>query len=188
MIRLFVALRPPPEIRAQLAATMDGVLGARWQDDDQLHLTLRFIGEIERPVAEDVAAALAHVHAEAPVVTLSGVGRFERRSPTTALWAGVSQHDALAALHRKVDQACVRAGLAPEGRAYLPHITLARMARGAAGTDAERWIAAHAALASTPFALPHLVLYESTLTRDGARYEPVARWPLGTGSRTAGSS
>jgi 2'-5' RNA ligase len=188
MIRLFVALRPPPAIRAQLAATMDGVLGARWQDDDQIHLTLRFIGEIERPVAEDVAAALGQVHAEAPVVALGGVGRFERRGATTALWAGLSPHDALAALHRKVDQACIRAGLPPEGRAYLPHITLARMARSTAGPDAERWIAAHAGLASAPFALPHLVLYESVLTRDGARYEPVARWPLGTGGSSAGSS
>ncbi len=188
MNRLFVALRPPPEIRARLAATMDGVAHARWQDDDQLHLTLRFIGEVERPLAEDIAAALAQVHAEAPVVALAGVGRFERRGATTALWAGLSPHPALAALHRKVDQACIRAGLAPEGRAYLPHITIARMARGSAGPDADRWIATHAGLASAPFALPHLVLYESVLTRDGARYEPVARWPLGTGSRAAGSS
>lgn len=181
MIRLFVALRPPPAIRASLAATMDGVIGARWQDDDQLHLTLRFIGEVERPVAEDIAAAIGQVHAEAPVVGLNGVGRFERRGATTALWAGVTPHDALAALHRKVDQACVRAGLAPERRAYLPHLTLARLARGAAGPDAERWIATHAGLSSAPFAMPHLVLYESVLTRDGARYELVMRQPLGTG-------
>jgi 2'-5' RNA ligase len=181
VIRLFVALRPPPAIRATLTATMDGVMGARWQDDDQLHLTLRFIGEVERPVAEDVAAALAQLYAEAPIVVLSGVGRFERRGATTAVWAGLAPHDALAALHRKVDQACIRAGLAPEGRAYLPHITLARMARGAAGPDGERWTAAHAGLGSDPFALSHLILYESVLTRDGARYEPVMRWPLGTG-------
>lgn len=180
MIRLFVALRPPPPIRALLAATMEGVLGARWQDDDQFHLTLRFIGEVERPLAEDIAAALGQIHADAPVVALSGVGRFERRGATTALWAGVTPHDALSTLHRKVDQACIRAGLAPEHRAYLPHMTLARLARGAAGPDAERWIAAQAGLASAPFALSHLVLYESLLTRDGARYEPVVRWPLGT--------
>jgi 2'-5' RNA ligase len=178
MIRLFVALRPPPAIRAQLAVTMEGVAHARWQDDDQLHLTLRFIGEVERPLAEDIAAALGQVHADAPMVALNGVGRFERRSATTALWAGVAPYDALLALHRKVDQACIRAGLTPERRAYLPHLTLARLARGAAGTDADRWIAAHAGLVSAPFVLPHLVLYESILTRDGARYEPVVRWLL----------
>lgn len=186
MIRLFVALRPPPAIRASLAATMDGVIGARWQDDDQLHLTVRFIGEVERPVAEDIAAAIGQVHAEAPIVALNSVGRFERRGATTALWAGVTPHDALTALHRKVDQACVRAGVTPERRAYLPHLTLARLARGGAGPDAERWIATHAGLSSAPFAMPHLVLYQSVLTREGARYEPVMRQPLGTGDPTTG--
>ena len=63
MHRLFVALRPPPAIRARLLAAMGGVPGARWQDDDQLHLTLRFIGEVDRPVAEDIAAALGTIHA-----------------------------------------------------------------------------------------------------------------------------
>ena len=66
MVRLFVALRPPPAIRDMLADAMDGVPQARWQDDEQLHLTLRFIGEVDRPVAEDIAAALGQVHAPAP--------------------------------------------------------------------------------------------------------------------------
>jgi 2'-5' RNA ligase len=187
MIRLFVALRPPPAIRALLAVTMGGVIGARWQDDDQIHLTLRFIGEVEHPLADDIVAMLGQIHAQAPTIALAGVGRFERRGATTTLWAGVTPHDALAALHRKVDQACIRAGMPAEHRAYLPHVTLARLARGAAGPDAERWIADHAGLASAPFDLPHLILYESRLTADGARYEPVMRWPLGTSERAIGS-
>ena len=56
MHRLFVALRPPPAVRAALAATMDGVPRARWQDDEQIHLTIRYIGEVDRRVAEDVVA------------------------------------------------------------------------------------------------------------------------------------
>jgi 2'-5' RNA ligase len=188
MPRLFVALRPPPPIRQRLLATMSGVGAARWQSDDQLHLTLRFIGAVERPVAEDVAIALGGVHAAAPVVTLAGVGRFARRGRTDTLWAGVAPGDALRALHRKIDQACVRAGLAPERRAYAPHVTLARLPRGAgAETEVERWLAAEAALASAPFALSHLVLYESHLGRDGALYEPVMRWPLGTADAAWGS-
>lgn len=179
MHRLFVALRPPPAIRATLLDTTEGVLGARWQDDEQLHLTVRYIGEVDRPVAENVAAALAAIHAPAPQVSIHGIGRFERRGRTEALWAGVAPHDALAALHRKVDAALVRVGLPPEARAYLPHITLARLSRGAqAEPEVAQWLAAHAALASASFALPHLVLYESHLGRGGATYEPVARWPL----------
>lgn len=179
MHRLFVALRPPVTIRDRLTATMDGVAAARWQDDEQLHLTLRFVGSVDRPQAEDAAAALAGVAAPAPLVALAGVGRFEHRGRTESLWAGVAPHDALAALHRKVDNALVRAGLEPERRAYLPHITLARLPHGAgAEVEVARWLADRAALASAPFALEHLILYESHLGRHGARYEPVARWRL----------
>jgi RNA 2',3'-cyclic 3'-phosphodiesterase len=180
MIRLFVALRPPPPVRERLAAVMQGVPGARWQDDEQLHLTCKFVGPVDQPVAEDVAAALAGVAAPAPEVALAGVGRFDRRGRTEALWAGVRPHDALAALHRKVEQACARAGVAPEGRAFLPHVTVARLPRSA-GAEAEvaRWLEANAGLASAPFRMAHLVLYQSHLGREGARYEPVMRWPLG---------
>ncbi|WP_294237416.1 RNA 2',3'-cyclic phosphodiesterase [uncultured Sphingomonas sp.] len=180
MLRLFVALRPPPAIRDMLADAMDGVPRARWQDDEQLHLTVRFIGAVDRPVAEDVAAALSQVHAPVPTVRIAGVGSFDRKGRVDTLWAGVSPHDALAHLHRKVDQACVRAGLPPESHAYLPHVTLARLP-GSAGMapEIEGWRAVHAGLSSAPFAMPHLVLYQSHLGHGGASYEPVMRWPLG---------
>lgn len=179
MPRLFIALRPPPVIRQRLLATMGGVPGARWQDDEQLHLTLRFVGEVEARIAEDVAAALGAVRATAPTVALAGVGRFGDRRRGGALWAGVAPHDELARLHRKVDQACVRAGLPPEGRAYLPHVTLARLSRVVIGApEVDGWLADTAGLASERFPLPHLVLYESHLGRAGAHYEPVMRWPL----------
>ena len=179
MHRLFVALRPPPAISRLLATAQTGVAGARWQDDDQLHLTLRFIGAVERPVAEDIAAALATIVAAAPTIRLSGVGRFDTKRGGGALWAGITPREPLAALHRKVDQACVGAGLAREGRAFLPHVTLARLSRAAATDPAvERWLADHTGLASEAFTPTHLVLYESHLGRDGAAYEAVARWPL----------
>lgn len=182
MPRLFVALRPPPEVRRSLAATMAGVPGARWQGDEQLHLTVRFIGEVDRPLAEDIAAALAGVYAPAPEVSLAGVGRFVHRGRTDALWAALAPTDALHHLHRKVDQACARAGLPPERRAYSPHITLARFARSAGSApEIDQWLAAHAGLASVPFVLGHLLLYESHLGSAGASYEPVARWPLAAG-------
>lgn len=180
MHRLFVALRPPPPIRALLLDAMGGVPGARWQDDDQLHLTLRFVGEVERAQAEDVAAALAGVAASAVEARIDGVGTFERRGRADTLWARIAPPEPLAALHRKVDQALRRAAVAPDERRYLPHVTLARMAR--AGHDAvalARWVEAHAGLASPAFVLDHLYLYESRLGSEGAAYEAVARWRLG---------
>jgi 2'-5' RNA ligase len=180
MHRLFVALRPPNAIRGRLLGAMGGVPGARWQDDAQLHLTLRYIGEVEPHAAEDVALVLGSVR-HAPVeLRLDGCGVFDdSRGRPNAIWAGVSPREPLAALHRKVDAAIVRAGLEPERRAYLPHITLARMSGSAGPVD--RWLAEHAALASEPFAIDAMVLYESRLGHGGASYEPVARYPL-TGS------
>lgn len=180
MHRLFVALRPPNAIRGRLLGAMGGVPGARWQDDAQLHLTLRYIGEVEPHAAEDVALVLGSVR-HAPVeLRLDGCGVFDdSRGRPNAIWAGVSPREPLAALHRKVDAAIVRAGLEPERRAYLPHITLARMSGSAGPVD--RWLAEHAALASEPFAIDAMVLYESRLGHGGASYKPVARYPL-TGS------
>jgi RNA 2',3'-cyclic 3'-phosphodiesterase len=176
MLRLFAALRPPPAVRALLMSLRDDVPGARWQDDEQLHCTVRFIGELERRRAEDVAACLAQVHAPAPVVRLSGVGSFGGHG--TQLWAGLAPAEPLRHIHAKADQACRRAGLPPEGRAYLPHVTLARLGRSAIGPALDTWLARHAGLTSEPFPLSHLILYQSVLGREGARYEPVARWPL----------
>ena len=180
MHRLFVALRPPPAIRRDIGAVMAGVPGARWQDDEQLHLTLRFIGDVDRRVGEDVALALGQIGMPPIEVALAGVGAFDKDGRVNALWAGVAPHDALASLHRKVDHALVRAGLPPEGRAYLPHITVARLSRAmGAGIEIGQWRAAHAGLTSEPFMLSHVYLFESILGSGGARYEAIERWALG---------
>lgn len=179
MHRLFIGLCPPPDIRAQLLALMTGVPGARWQDDAQLHLTLRYVGEVDRRLANDIAEMLAGMRAAAPAMALNGVGMFARGGRANALWAGITPAAPLAALHKKLDHALVRLGLAPEGRAYLPHITLARLARGdGAGPAIEAFLARHTGLSSAPFCLDALILYESHLGADGAHYEPVARFPL----------
>jgi 2'-5' RNA ligase len=176
MHRLFVALRPPAAIRARLLGLMCGVEGARWQDDDQLHLTLRFIGEADRHVAGDIAAALERVTAPPVTLTLSGVGTFDRRGRVDTLWAGVSPHEALAALHARVDRACTMAGVAPDGRAYLPHITLARLNRAASALDG--FLSYNAGLSSPPFSIGEFGLYESSLGHTGAVYHLAERYAL----------
>lgn len=176
MHRLFVAIRPPVRIRSQLIAIMGAVDGARWQDDSHLHITLRFIGEVETHVAEDIALALQALLAAPFEVSLDGVGVFERKGRIDALWARLSHNDMLTALHKKVDQALARCGLEPEHRAYLPHITLARFGRVAEGVA--DFVARNAALKSTPFLAESFGLYESVIGKDGARYNLIARYPL----------
>ena len=176
MHRLFVGFTLPAAIRARLLALMGGIPGARWQDDAQLHLTLRFIGPVDRHAAEDVALALAQIRHPPIEIALSGIGQFHSRGRPNAVWAGVTPHAPLAALHKKIDQAIVRTGLAAEGRAYLPHITLARM--NAQSGAADKFLAAQVGLTSPVFALDHFTLFESTLGGEGARYDVIERYRL----------
>ena len=177
MHRLFVAIRPPPAMRqACLAAMEDGPPGWAWQDEEQLHLTLRYIGDVDRPVAEDVAAALGSIQAPTIDLALAGVGWFDH-GPRGALFARVAPVDPLAALHSKLDRALIRAGLKPEGRAFLPHITLAR--RRSSAVDPAGWLERNAGLASAPETVASMILFESHLGRHGSSYEAVAAYSLG---------
>ena len=176
MHRLFVALRLPREINARLVGLMGGIRGARWQTEDQLHLTIRFIGEVDRHRARDIHAALGGVHHPPFTLSLSGVGAFERRGAPTALWAGVEPHEPLEALHNKVDQALARVGIEPDRRAYRPHITLARL-KPRAG-PVQSLIEEAGGLGSEPFPVRHFCLYESRLAPDGPTYAILERYSL----------
>ncbi|HEX6660584.1 MAG TPA: RNA 2',3'-cyclic phosphodiesterase, partial [Sphingomicrobium sp.] len=125
MHRLFVAIRPPEAIRDLLIDAMDDSADFRWQVDEQLHLTLRFVGEVDRPIANDLADALSQIRAEPFSLHIAGVGRFEQRS-SGALWAAAEPKTPVAALAAKVERVCQGIGLEPERRAFHPHITLAR--------------------------------------------------------------
>lgn len=177
MHRLFVAIRPPPAIRSWLLAMMGGVAGARWQDEDRLHLTLRFIGEVDRHLARDVDAALAGVHHPGFEVTIEGLGAFERKGSPAAIWAGVSPQEPLRALHKKIDQALTRVGVEPDRRAYLPHITLARLPRGAGPIGS--LIGRSGGAAGPRFRVDEFRLYRSDLSPDGPTYTALERYSLG---------
>lgn len=180
--RLFVGLQPPPAIRARLLALMGGVAEARWQTDAQLHATLQFLGEVDRHRAEEVAARLSALDAAAVAVRLGGFGTFDagQARRITALWIGLEPLDQLTELHRKVVRLMALAGIAPETRRYLPHVTLARFpARGVPPEALRRFLAANLPPAGG-WEAGEVVLFESRLGRGGAHYEPVLRVPLRT--------
>ncbi|HET7708410.1 MAG TPA: RNA 2',3'-cyclic phosphodiesterase [Sphingomicrobium sp.] len=176
MHRLFVAIRPPAPIRDLLIDAMDDAPTLRWVPDDNLHLTLRFIGEVERPKAEDLARALGLIRSDRFALRLAGAGRFDQRGGG-ALWAGVEPKAPVAALAMKADRACQAAGLEPERRAFHPHITIARYGRSAKA-DVDPLLRRIAGLASDPFVVDAFSLFESRLSRHGAHYEQVARFAL----------
>jgi len=174
MPRLFVAIRPPEVVRDRLIDVMEGV-DLRWQDDEQLHLTLRFIGEVERPLANDLAATLTSVAFLPFELAVRGVGRFDhgRRG---ALWAGVYPKEELKALAAKIERTCQSAGLEPGRRAYHPHIALARWSGGKPKLD--NWLERNSALRSETWTASEFILFESRLGQSGAHYEPVLTVPL----------
>jgi 2'-5' RNA ligase len=176
MHRLFVAIRPPEPIRDLLLDAMDDSADFRWQSEEQLHLTLRFIGEVERPVADDIADALAAIRSPAFELRISGTGRFEQRN-SGALWAGVEPKAPVAALAAKVERACQQAGLEAERRAFHPHITLARW-KGRRTREVGDYLDRTRGLASDSFVVDSFILFESRLSKHGAHYEEVASYAL----------
>ena len=176
MHRLFVAIRPPEAVRKLLLAAMGGISGARWQTEDQLHLTLRFIGEVDRHRAGDVHAALGGIHHPRFEISLDGVGAFDRRGQPVTIWAGVAPQEPLKTLHKKIDQAMARVGVEPDQRAFFPHITLARLKPGSARIRG--LVEQSGGLRSEPFPVDRFALVESTLTPEGAVYTAVETYRL----------
>lgn len=163
-------------MRAALLTATGGVERARWQDDGQLHLTLRFVGEVDRHVAADLVAALDEVTAPCFGLTVRGVGHFEKKGKPTALWAALASCPALDVLERRVERACRAAGLPPETRKFVPHVTLARLSGQSVGTGA--WLAQHGDLAAPRWPVTAFRLYESRMGHGGSTYSSLAEWPL----------
>lgn len=178
--RLFVALRPPAEVRAALLALAGGIEGARWQTDDQLHLTLAFIGEVDRHGAEAAHDALGTVSGAPLELQLGAPGSFDAGRPDriAALWVGVEPVDAVGRLASAVRSALRRAGLSPDARRFVPHVTLARFAAGGAARAAlERWLT-RSRVPPVGWTASCFHLVESSLGRGGAHYRPLADYPL----------
>lgn len=173
--RLFIAIRPPAVVRDALIDTMEALDGARWQDDDQLHLTLRFVGEVERAVANDLAAALETICMPPFELELTGVSHFERKGSPTALWAGVASSVELQRLRAKIDRACSLAGVGDEIRRFTPHVTIARLTRSSGPIAG--WLTRHAGL-RTNWQIDGFSLFESHLFPSGAHHEVAAYYPL----------
>jgi len=178
MIRLFVAVALPDLLRRRLAMLCRGVKGARWVDESNMHLTLRFIGEVEEPQAEEIAAALDRLRAPRFPLSLVGAGHFETRGRVRQLWVGIEPNPVLMQLQERIESALQREGLEPEGRKFSPHITLARLDRAAPDTI-RNWLHENSLFRAEPFAVEEFVLFQSLLGNGGAVYHPVAEFPLG---------
>ncbi|MFN3521022.1 MAG: RNA 2',3'-cyclic phosphodiesterase [Phenylobacterium sp.] len=177
MIRLFAALAVPPEIAEPLARRQHGLPGARWRPLEALHVTLRFFGDVREDVAKDLDEELQGVAGDPLELVLSGVGAFGEGRDIHAVWAGVEDNPALARLAARCEAAARRAGLKPETRNYLPHVTLAYLRRPEPD-DVAAWIQANNLLKSPSFRLDSFGLYSSWRSSEGSRYRLEQDYPL----------
>ncbi|MBX7457179.1 RNA 2',3'-cyclic phosphodiesterase [Qipengyuania sp. 1NDH17] len=173
--RLFFGIRPPRAIREALLDIMQDVDNARWQDDAQLHLTLRYIGEVDTPMAEDIANAASTLPFEPFELAVAGVGYFEKKHRPTLLYARVNPTEPLMRFQRKLERVLHQCGLEPQTRKFTPHITLARL--NTASGPLAPFLARHEGLALGPWQVDDYILYESFLREQGSLYQPVVTYP-----------
>ncbi|TPI13593.1 RNA 2',3'-cyclic phosphodiesterase [Mesorhizobium sp. B4-1-3] len=176
MPRLFTALEIPRDAALSLSLLRGGLPGARWIDVENYHLTLRFIGDVEGHVADEIANALDRVDRSSFQMTLSGVGAFGGKKPH-AVWAGVSASPDLTALQGEIDRICQRLGLPADPRKFSPHVTLARL-RNASPLDVAQYLSARGNFAALPFRVGRFVLMSSRDSVGGGPYIVEEAWPL----------
>ena len=175
-MRLFVALALSDRVAEGLLAIQSGVPGARWSTREQLHLTLRFIGEVDGRDAADIDDALSSIAAPRFTLELYGVGEFGGKNPR-ALWVGLRDPAPVAHLARKVETAIQRIGLPAEQRKFTPHVTLARLRASPRGRVLD-YLTDHALYASGAFEVESFTLFSSVLTDDGSIYMPEREYAL----------
>jgi 2'-5' RNA ligase len=178
MIRLFAALAIPPAIAQALTGRQKGIEFARWREPEDLHVTLRFFGELREDVARDLDGELSQIEGRGFEIALSGAGAFGEGRDIHAVWAGVEENPELTRLATACESAARRAGLKPEGRRYKPHVTLAYTRHPDPG-EVGLWVQANNLLRSPPIEIDRFGLFSSHQTKDGARYRLEAEYPLG---------
>ncbi len=167
MIRLFVAIDIPPAIRSLLHGMARQLQGARPVTQDQLHLTLKFIGDVEADRLPSLTKALATVQSPPFPLALRGVGHFPPRGMPRIVWAGITPRPELNLLHARIDEILATTGVARETRPFSPHATLARL-KIADPQTIRHFLAKYQTFETEPFQIESFQLYSSRLTSAGA--------------------
>jgi RNA 2',3'-cyclic 3'-phosphodiesterase len=177
MPRLFTGLEIPEDVAFDLSFMQGGIPGARWIDQTDFHLTLRFIGDIESGLARDITYALSDVSIRPFHVSLKGVGLFGGNQPHS-LYVGIEDDGELKRLQALHERLCQTVGLPPETRKFRPHVTLARL-RNPEPRALQRYVELHNLYRSKPFLVSQFVLFNSRPLRGGGPYGIQEAYHLG---------
>lgn len=175
---MFVALALPEAVRGVLGGLAQPLPGVAWTRPEQLHVTLRFLGDVPTAQIPAMIERLSEVKVAPFVLPLEGCGTFPPNAPPRVLWIGVGQgHPRLFQLRQRLDDALLACGLQFDVRMFHPHVTLARC-REESGPAIATWLHAHPECVAPPFLVEAFDLYASELRPDGAMHELRARFPL----------
>lgn len=177
MPRLFTALEIPREAALSLSLLRGGLPGARWMSVENYHITLRFIGDIDGPTADELIGAFDRIDRPAFSLTLSGMGSFGSKKPHS-IWAGVAPSPELKALQAEIERICQRHGLPPDARRFSPHVTLARLRNARVG-DVVKYLGGRGDFRSLPFEVGRFVVMSSRDSVGGGPYLVEEAYPLG---------
>ena len=177
MIRLFVAIDIPETIRREVEGMGRSIPKARPVPADQLHLTLKFIGEVEGSRLLDIHDALKEIVLPKFFLSLKGVGTFPPRGTPRILWAGVTQADQTTALRNSIERTLARINIPRDKKKYTPHLTLARL-KNCPIHQLQQFLAGNAFMQSSEFSVEHFHLYSSQLTSKGALHTIESSYPL----------
>ena len=177
MPRLFTGLEIPDDLAMDLSLLRGGLSGARWIDRENYHLTLRFIGDIDAATAEEVQSKLETIRHPPFTVTLEGLSSFGGAKPR-ALVAKARPASPLVELQAQQERLIRRAGIAPDGRKFIPHITLARLRTASSAAVAE-YLSLRGGFCYRHFEAKRFVLFSSRASIGGGPYIVEAAFPLG---------
>ena len=178
MPRLFVALQLPEPLTQAVSELQFGLRSARWLNEEGLHLTLAFVGEVGRSEQRRIEAALEAVTAPALHMELHGLGCFPPRGAPRTLWTGASPKAEIVSLARSVRRALERGGLTLERRKFMPHVTIARFRQPPSPTELERYLGTHSLFRTSRAGVASFHVLSSVLRSSGARYTIETTFPL----------
>lgn len=180
--RLFIALALPEAVRNVLAALSTPLPHTRWTPTEQLHVTMRFLGDVDIDRMDTLRERLASVRVAPFLLPIEGVGAFPPKRAPRVLWTGTgSGHPRLHQLRKQIDDAVLAAGIDFDLRTFHPHVTLARCS-DEAERAAAHWLRTHKDFEGPPFNVDAFDLVAIELHPAGARHHLVQRFPLAQAS------
>lgn len=181
MKRLFVGVSLPEVVRSSLEALQEDIRGFHWVAPENHHLTLKFIGDVDAELQDEIERSLGELHTEPFILPVESVGAFPTQGRPFVVWAGLGNgHPRLFGLQKNVEDRLFQLGIEPERHRYTPHLTLARC-KEASPEAVRQFVKKHRDFTAPPFKVESFILYSSIPKQGGSFYRVEKEWRLTSG-------